>query len=122
MLILFLCSLLFPLLSLSQVLLKEYLVLVAQLEHQLRADRLTLQKLWFFVQPALHTLLCLEAVCVACTNATGGSLLNALSACADRFSGDARSAELLTFLQARASAPYLEMLRRWIYEGFLDDP
>lgn len=101
---------------------KEYLVLVAQLEHQLRADRLTLQKLWFFVQPALHTLQCLQTVCAACERTSGGALLNALSACADRFCGDARSAELLTFLQARAAAPYLDMLRRWIYEGLLDDP
>jgi gamma-tubulin complex component 2 len=103
-------------------LLKEYLVLVAQLEHQLRADCLTLQKLWFFVQPALHTLLCLRAVCNHCNRASGGALLNALSGCADRLCGDARAAELLGFLQARAAAPYLDMLRRWIYEGLLDDP
>jgi len=37
-------------------LLREYMVLVAQLEDQALQGLLTLQKLWFFVQPALSTL------------------------------------------------------------------
>ncbi|KAM3586873.1 gamma tubulin complex Spc97/GCP2 subunit Alp4 [Umbelopsis sp. WA50703] len=38
-------------------LLKEYLILIAQLEHQFRsAPSFTLQKLWFYVQPTLQTM------------------------------------------------------------------
>ncbi|CAO3686335.1 unnamed protein product [Umbelopsis ramanniana] len=38
-------------------LLKEYLILIAQLEHQFRsAPTFTLQKLWFYVQPTLQTM------------------------------------------------------------------
>jgi hypothetical protein len=132
---------------------------VAQLEHQLRRERLSLQKLWFFVQPALHTLTVLNSVCDACspaappsssspsssspyspsptfanttpphpTTATtdggggggggacvGGELLNRLHALAER-GGDDKSSEVLSFLLAKAAAPYLEMLRRWVYE------
>jgi gamma-tubulin complex component 2 len=36
---------------------KEYLILIAQLEHQFRsAPTFTLQKLWFYVQPTLQTM------------------------------------------------------------------
>ncbi|GAB5586117.1 gamma tubulin complex Spc97/GCP2 subunit Alp4 [Umbelopsis nana] len=38
-------------------LLKEYLILIAQLEHQFRSSpTFTLQKLWFYVQPTLQTM------------------------------------------------------------------
>ena len=33
---------------------REYLVLLVQLESQFLAGRLTLQKMWFFVQPTLQ--------------------------------------------------------------------
>jgi gamma-tubulin complex component 2 len=104
-----------------KVLVKEYLVLVAQLEHQHRLERLTLQKLWFFVQPALHTMLVLRDVCATAGTFSGGALLNVLYAQADR-GGDEKGSELHAFLLARAAAPYLDMLRRWVYEGVLDDP
>ena len=105
-----------------RVFLKEYMVLVAQLEHQLRSEVLTLRKLWFFVQPALHTMLLLRQVTErAC--GMGGELLNVLHAMV--FSQgvvDGRSSETLNFLLAQAAVPYLGMLRRWIFEGILEDP
>ena len=107
--------------SAVKVLVKEYLVLVAQLEHQHRQERLTLQKLWFFVQPALHTMILLRDVCATAGTSSGGCLLNVLFTKADR-GGDEKSTELHAFLLARAAAPYLDMLRRWVYEGVLDDP
>lgn len=51
----------------------------------------------------------------------GGELLNVLRGMAE-VGGDERRAELLAFLEAKAAEPYLEMLRRWVYEGLLDDP
>ena len=38
-----------------QQLTREYTLLVAQLEHQMRIGQLTLQKLYFYIQPSLHT-------------------------------------------------------------------
>ncbi len=37
--------------------------MVAQLEHQYRLGKLTLQKLWFFLQPSLHTMERLHRIC-----------------------------------------------------------
>jgi gamma-tubulin complex component 2 len=37
-------------------LIKEYLVFVAQLESTYRKGNFTLNKLWFFIQPTLHTM------------------------------------------------------------------
>ena len=36
--------------------------------------------------------------------------------------GDERASNVTHFLLQRASVPYLDMLRRWIYEGNLIDP
>lgn len=45
-------------------LLKEYLIVVAQLETQYRKGLLSLQKLWFYVQPCLRTMEMLSALAV----------------------------------------------------------
>lgn len=39
-----------------RTLLKDYLVLVAQMEHQFKQGSLTLQRMWFYLQPCIHTL------------------------------------------------------------------
>ena len=39
-----------------RVLLREFAVLVAQLESQQRKGQLSMQKLWFYVQPAMRSL------------------------------------------------------------------
>jgi hypothetical protein len=106
-----------------QVLLNEYMVLVAQLEHHLRAEALTLQKLWFFMQPAIKTMLLLQGVAEEARSAKGGALLNVLHVMRESQGVvDDRSHETLRFLLARAAVPYLGMLRRWILEGMLEDP
>jgi gamma-tubulin complex component 2 len=104
-----------------RVLLREYLVLVAQLETQLRKGGLSLQKLWFYLQPTLRTMERLDVVAASASDLVGGALLNRLreeSACG----GDEASQSLMRFLIQRAGAPYLEMLGSWIYDGQLADP
>jgi gamma-tubulin complex component 2 len=90
-----------------KVLLKEYMLLVAQLEHQHRLESLTLQKVWLFVQPALHSMGVLQEVCLKARGLSGGELLNALKAISD-LGGDERRAEILQFLLARAAVAYLD--------------
>ena len=41
--------------SAIRIVLKEYLILVAQLEHQNRLEELSLQKMWFHLQPTIKT-------------------------------------------------------------------
>ncbi|RUS20820.1 Spc98 family-domain-containing protein [Endogone sp. FLAS-F59071] len=45
-------------------LLKEYLILIAQLEHQFRSSpTFALQKFWFYVQPTLQTMFVIHSLC-----------------------------------------------------------
>ena len=125
-------------------LLKEYSLLVAQLEHQYRSGHLTLQKMWYFMQPSISTLTSLATVCVEARDLVGGELLNKVKDVSAR-GGDERRAELFSFLIERSTAPFLRTylrfdnaecvsfvtntrirktvtLERWIYTGVIDDP
>jgi gamma-tubulin complex component 2 len=72
-----------------RTLLKEYLILVAQLESQARGGAassqgaLTLQRLFFYCQPALHTLSRLHRLTsrIRTANVHGGALLNLIHGC-----------------------------------------
>jgi len=39
-----------------RTLIKEYMILITQLEHLQRQGLLSLQKLWFYIQPTMRTL------------------------------------------------------------------
>eukprot|EP00516_Mucochytrium_quahogii_P003975 CAMPEP_0203759020 /NCGR_PEP_ID=MMETSP0098-20131031/11951_1 /ASSEMBLY_ACC=CAM_ASM_000208 /TAXON_ID=96639 /ORGANISM=" , Strain NY0313808BC1" /LENGTH=1021 /DNA_ID=CAMNT_0050651747 /DNA_START=232 /DNA_END=3294 /DNA_ORIENTATION=+ len=102
-------------------LLREYQVLIAQLENQQQMHQLTLQKLWFYVQPSMRTLQTLSTVAKKSATATGGSLLNVIHKLASR-GGDAKSRSVYHYLVQNATVPYLEMLELWIYHGVIRDP
>lgn len=102
-------------------LLKEYTLLIAQLEQQYRSRQLTLQKLWYFLQPCFSTLTSLAQLCAEARDAVGGALLNVIKR-VSTLGGDERRAKLFSFLIERASVPFLGMLERWIYAGIIDDP
>ncbi len=77
-------------------LLKEYLVVVAQLESQQLAHQLTLQKLWYYVQPCMKTLSVLCRVCVSVSKGEcrGGKTLTTLHNLTAGYIGDQRSQEI----------------------------
>jgi len=105
---------------------REYLVLIAQLEHQHRQNSLGMQRLWFFVQPALRTLDALNRVVNAVVStppsrARGGSLLNILAAEARAVGGDERACKLMQFLINKAAVPFMEMLADWTLKGRVND-
>jgi gamma-tubulin complex component 2 len=105
---------------------REYLVLIAQLEHQHRQNSLGMQRLWFFVQPALRTLDALNRVVNAVistppTRARGGSLLNILAAEARSVGGDERASKLMQFLINKAAVPFMDMLADWTLKGRVND-
>ncbi len=72
-------------------LLKEYFILVAQLETSFKQGKLTLQvcailelisltqRLWFFVQPPLRTMEILDKITSETMNVFGGSLLHQIA-------------------------------------------
>lgn len=105
-------------------LVKEYLVIVAQLEHQFRQDQLTLQKLWYYVQPCMRTLEILSRVAVAINRGAcrGGKTLTHLHNVTCGYIGDERAQELSLHLTQAACKPYFEILEKWIYTGVISDP
>ncbi|CAM9679069.1 unnamed protein product, partial [Phaeothamnion confervicola] len=104
-----------------RALLREYLLLAAQLEAQARQGRLTLQRLWYALQPSMRSMRALRGLAEAVGGRRGGNLLEGLGEAA-RGAGDAGIRRLFDFLLERAAAPYFEMLTLWIYHGELDDP
>ncbi len=45
-----------------RTLMKEYLILITQLEHLQRQGLLSLQKLWFYIQPTMRTMEILASI------------------------------------------------------------
>jgi len=116
--------------GLQDLWLKGYGLLLAQLEFKhkqhLQEGRgaghgLTLQQLWFHLQPALRSLEGLDALCQAVGQTKGGALLNKLRA-AGAGCGDDRSAQTHAYLLEKAAGPYMAMLEKWICRGVLEDP
>uniref|UniRef100_A0A4W5LKA2 Gamma-tubulin complex component n=1 Tax=Hucho hucho TaxID=62062 RepID=A0A4W5LKA2_9TELE len=103
-----------------KVLLREYTVVVAQLEHLAMRGDLSLSKLWFYVQPSLRAMELLSNVVKSSVAQQGGALLSGIAHVPT--SGDAKATSVLNFLLEKASAPYLQMLELWIYHGELKDP
>ncbi|PIK61694.1 putative gamma-tubulin complex component 2 [Apostichopus japonicus] len=107
-----------------KTLLKEYNVLIAQLENQYKQGNLPLQKLWFYVQPCMHTMDILSSIATGINKGacTGGVVLSLLHERTLSMIGDARGQELCLFLTQSACAPYFELLEKWIFKGVIKDP
>ncbi|KAF1329891.1 Gamma-tubulin complex component 2, partial [Globisporangium splendens] len=110
-------------------LLKEYTIVIAQLEHQMKAAvasgqaPMTIQKLWYYLQPSLRTMEMLSMLIDACRNTLGGgSLLSEIQRIRSSLAGDMKAGQVFSFLMERATVPYLKMVERWIYHGDLVDP
>ncbi|CAN6195447.1 unnamed protein product [Urochloa humidicola] len=104
--------------------LQDYQVMVAQLEHQFRLGRLSVQGLWFFCQRMASSLIALAVLVEKATsnNTSGSATLNLLQSQAKVMGGDSAVRSLLEKMTEYSSAAYLRMLERWVYEGVIDDP
>jgi len=105
-------------------LVREYLVLLAQLENQYKTGGLTLQRLWFYVQPSVRIMEVLDRVTREATRtfATGGALLNLIHERGIKHAGDRLARDLFFHLMQQSSVPYFEMLEHWIFFGEVKDP
>lgn len=52
----------------------------------------------------------------------GGSTLSLLHDRSFNYTGDSQAQELCLYLTKAASAPYFEILEKWIYRGIIHDP
>ncbi|XP_061837149.1 gamma-tubulin complex component 2 isoform X2 [Nerophis lumbriciformis] len=107
-----------------RTLMKEYLILVTQLEHVHRQGTLSLQKLWFYIQPTMRTMEILASVASSVDKGEcmGGATLSLLHDRTFNFTGDAQAQEVCLYLTKAASLPYFEILEKWIYRGVIRDP
>uniref|UniRef100_A0AAY4ABF0 Gamma-tubulin complex component n=1 Tax=Denticeps clupeoides TaxID=299321 RepID=A0AAY4ABF0_9TELE len=107
-----------------RTLMKEYLILVTQLEHLHRQGLLTLQKLWFYIQPTMRTMEILASIATSVDkgDCMGGSTLSLLHDRTFNYTGDSQAQELCLYLTKAASVPYFEILEKWIYRGIIKDP
>ncbi|PIA64082.1 hypothetical protein AQUCO_00201403v1 [Aquilegia coerulea] len=107
-----------------RTLLLDYQAMVAQLEHQFRLGRLSMQGLWFYCQPLMGTMQALSTVIqkASLNKFTGSAVLNLLQSQAKAMSGDHVVRSLLEKMTQCASTAYLSILERWVYEGVIDDP
>uniref|UniRef100_A0A4W5JWH9 Gamma-tubulin complex component n=1 Tax=Hucho hucho TaxID=62062 RepID=A0A4W5JWH9_9TELE len=107
-----------------RTLMKEYLILVTQLENLHRQGMLSLQKLWFYIQPTMRTMEILASIASSVDkgDCMGGSTLSLLHDRTFNYTGDSQAQELCLYLTKAASVPYFEILEKWIYRGIIKDP
>ncbi|KAM3968364.1 gamma-tubulin complex component 2 [Aphomia sociella] len=107
-----------------EMLLKDYYTMIAQLETEHMSGNLTLQKLWYFVLPTMHTMQVLAAIVtnIGKSELRGGAVLTVLHDKTNTLIGDARAQEISLFLTERACRPYLSILDQWIHKGTIVDP
>ncbi|KAJ3317046.1 hypothetical protein HDU76_001374 [Blyttiomyces sp. JEL0837] len=131
-----------------RIMVKDYLILVAQLEHQIHfAPGFGLHHLWTHVVPTLHVLDILAGLVKAVYVAEGvgrdesdvtrgrsvvhefhssvrggGVLLSVISERLIGLKGDAVAKKIHTKLLEKASVPYISMLKSWIHNGEIVDP
>lgn len=105
--------------SAMRSMLKDYYIFVAQLEQQFRKGLLTLQKIWFYIQPSMKTLdiLATVAVMIERGNCKGASILTLLHEKTEAYLGDPKGKDLCLYLTQAACAPYFDILQKWIYQG-----
>nr|XP_042898815.1 gamma-tubulin complex component 2 isoform X2 [Parasteatoda tepidariorum] len=103
--------------------LKDYFILVSQLESQHLQHNLTLQKLWFYLQPSLTTLETIAEIASTLKkkNYFGGAVLSFLHENTSSLTGSSKSQEICHSLTRAASLPYFEILEKWIYKGIISD-
>ncbi|KAL5134132.1 Gamma-tubulin complex component 2 [Glycine soja] len=102
----------------------DYQAMVAQLEHQFRLGRLSLQGLWFYCQPMMRSMQGLSTVIqrASVNNISGSAVLNLLQSQAKAMAGDNAVRMMLEKMAQCASSAYMSILERWVYEGVIDDP
>lgn len=107
-----------------RALLLDYQAMVAQIEHQFRLGRLSVQGLWFYCQPMMGSLRALSIVVekASSCNISGSAMLNLLQSQSKAMAGDNAVCLLLEKMMQHASSAYLGILERWVYEGVIDDP
>lgn len=100
--------------SVMKSVMREFDILIAQLEHLLVSNKLTLQKMTYLLQPAKATLSSLVMLTKKLRDLSGGQLIDRLYSCLlDQ--GDSKARELHAHMLQKASEPFLRTLSNWVF-------
>ncbi|XP_042231927.1 gamma-tubulin complex component 2-like isoform X4 [Homarus americanus] len=105
-------------------LIKDYMLLVTQLEEQHQHWALTLHKLYFYVEKTMAVmdmLACVTRV-ISKSEAHGGAVLSILHDRTVSLTGCGQLQHVMVFLTQSAAVPYMNMLAKWLYRGIINDP
>ncbi|XP_076059068.1 gamma-tubulin complex component 2-like isoform X2 [Oratosquilla oratoria] len=105
-------------------LMKDYMLLVTQLETQQLRGVLTLHKLWFYVEKTLTVMEMLARLVsnLSKSESHGGAVLSLLHERSLSLTGCGQLQEVTLYLAQAAAVPYMKMLTKWIYRGIVSDP
>ncbi|KAI1285362.1 Gamma-tubulin complex component 2 [Halotydeus destructor] len=103
---------------------KDYFTLIAQLEAQYRRNDLTIQKMWYYLQPFFTNMEILKYFSskIHTTNSSGGAVLSILHQKTISYTGNLKALDFCMHITRDACEPYFNILERWITEGVIYDP
>lgn len=93
--------------------------MVVQLDEEVKGG-LTLQKLWYYVQPSCKIMESLVALIRAAAGLRGGPLLSCIFTMLNNTT-DEQVHSIYGFLFTRALSVYIQILEKWIYQGLIQD-
>ena len=106
-------------------LIREYVLIVAQLEYQFKTKELTLQKMWYYIQPCLYTMELLANIATTVNKARfsrGGRTLSLLHNATVSLMGNEQAQKLSLYVTECACVPFFVMLSQWLLKGEINDP
>ncbi|VEN46057.1 unnamed protein product [Callosobruchus maculatus] len=107
-----------------QLINKEHMLFIIQLESKFKTEGLTLLKVIFFLQRNMQNLGIAASIAssISKSEAKGGKVLSLLHDSIIGSIGDERAQQLCLKLMEAACVPYMKMLEMWIYKGIISDP
>jgi gamma-tubulin complex component 2 len=100
--------------AVMKAIMREFDTLIAQLEHLLILNKLTIQKLTYLLHPSKATLSTLVQLTSSLRDASGGLLLDRLHT-GMLAQGDSRARDLYSHILQKAYQPFLSMLSEWVF-------
>ena len=102
---------------------KDYFTLIAQLETQFRKNNLTMQKMWYYLQPYYSYLDILKyfSSTINANGTYGGAVLSILHTKTVSLIGNVKLLDFCIKVTIDASVPYFEIFHKWMTEGIIQD-
>ena len=102
---------------------KDFFTLMAQLESQYKKNNLTMQKVWYYLQPFFVNFDILKSFSSSINNNNlyGGAVLSILHNKTVSLTGNVKSLDFCLQITRDACVPYFDILEKWLTEGVIYD-